>query len=324
MVKYLEEVLGFKTIMDTWEQVTELPVYLRSNKEYYLLEIEDQSCIVIKILSQEFGLANFQMQLEKVKIYTNKNIILWLDGVSTYQRQVLIKNKIAFVVPNSQMYVPFLGMYFRERMKNQVVSADKLTAMAQFILLYIIYNPSNEGYTQADIATKLNISIMNVSRGVAELSRLQLVTAEAVGRSKYIKSVVNGKELYELSKGYLQSPIQTKMYVLKENAYMGFMVAGEEALAMKSMLNPPKNVIRALDKKKKSIISQEDIVDPNWVLGDEYIELELWKYNPECLSMDGMVDVISLALSLQSENDERIELEIEGMLDEHQWKSIRD
>lgn len=319
MVKYLEEVLGLKAIMDTWEQVTELPVYLRSNKEYYLLKIENQSCIVIKILSQEFSLTNFQKQLAKLRTYSIKNIILWLDVVSTYQRQALIKNKIAFVVPNSQMYVPFLGICFRERMKNQVIRADKITAMAQFILLYIIYNPSNEGYTQADIAMKLNISVMNVSRGVTELRGLQLVTAEVVGRSKYIKSVANGKELYELSKGYLQSPIQTKMYVLKENAYMDFVVAGEEALAMKSMLNPPRNVIRALDKKTKNIISQEDIVDPNWVLGDDYIQLELWKYNPEYLSLDGTVDVISLALSLQNENDERIEIEIEKMFDEYHW-----
>lgn len=319
MMEYLEELLGMKVTMNTWDKTAEFPVYLLREREYYLLQIEEQLCIVVKVLSQEFSLSTFQKQIQKLETYTDKNIILWLDDITTYQRQALVKNKLAFIVPNSQMYVPFLGMCFRERMQNKVTKIEKLTAMAQFILLYIIYNPNKEAYTQAEIATKLNISAMNVSRGIAELSGLQLVTAESIGRSKYVKAVTYGKKLYELSKEYMQSPIQKKVYVLREIAYMDFLVAGEEALAMKTMLNPPRRTIRALDKKKIDIIPEDASVDPNWELDKDYIELELWKYNPECLGVQDAVDVISLALSLQDETDERIEEQIEEMMEEYRW-----
>lgn len=319
MMEYLEELLGIKVMMNTWDKIAEFPVYLRREREYYLLQTEEQSCIIVKLLSQEFSLSTIQKQIQKLETYTDKNIILWLDDITTYQRQALVKNKIAFIVPNSQMYAPFLGMCFRERMQNKVVRVETITAMAQFILLYIIYNPNKEAYTQAEIATKLNISAMNMSRGIAELSGLQLITTASIGRSKYVKPITYGKELYELSKEYLQSPIQKKVYVLRENAYMDFLVAGEEALAMKTMLNPPRRTIRALDKKKIDIIPEDASVDPNWELDKDYIELELWKYNPECLGMKGAVDVISLALSLQNENDERIEEQIEEMMEEYRW-----
>lgn len=316
MLDYLKELLGMDVILIEWDKTTEFPVYLRRNKEYYTLQIEEQSCVVVKVLSHEFNLLNYNNLIEKLKTHTDENIILWLDDITTYQRQVLVKNKIAFIVPNSQMYVPLLGMCFKERMQNKISKVEKLTAMAQYILLYIIYNPNQEKFTQAELATQLNISAMNVSRGVAELSALKLINIDSIGRNKYVEPVADGRELYKLSKEYMQSPIQKKVHVRKEEQYMDYIVAGEEALAIQSMLNPPKIAIRAIDKKKFTNIPVEHIVDPDWELNSDYIEFELWKYDPLNLSRQGVVDVISLALSLQDKNDERIDEQIQEMVEE--------
>ena len=64
----------------------------------------------------------------------------------------------------------------------------------------------------------------------------------------------------------------------------------------------------------------EDI-DSNWTTLDykDYIELELWWYDPRLLADDKGVDVISLVISLQVIVDERVEQCIEDMMEDFAW-----
>ena len=47
--------------------------------------------------------------------------------------------------------------------------------------------------------------------------------------------------------------------------------------------------------------------------------LQLWCYEPRILLVDGSVDPFSLYLSLQDENDERIEMALEEMMEQYAW-----
>jgi len=319
MIDYLKEILGLKVKIEKWNIEKNLPIYLQNKREYYVLSICEEQNLIVKILSDEFSLPTFQKQIVQLKKYTDMQIILWLDNITSYQRKSLIKNQILFVIPDSQLYIPSMGICLKEHFQNKPLKVEKLTAMAQYIILYLIYNPQSISYNQAELAARLNISAMNVSRGVQELSELGLVDTESQGRNKLVQPVSYGKDLYDLAAEYLQSPIQKKIYVAYEKAYDNFPIAGEEALARKTMLNPPKQKIRALDKKKMQIISEDAIIDPNWIIDEEYIEVELWKYNPDLFVKDGMVDVISLALSMKNVEDERVEEQIMEMLEDYKW-----
>jgi len=44
-------------------------------------------------------------------------------------------------------------------------------------------------------------------------------------------------------------------------------------------------------------------------------ELEIWNYNPELFSKDGIVDPFSLYLRLEADGDERIESALENMME---------
>ena len=194
-----------------------------------------------------------------------------------------------------------------------------MTAMAQFLLLYLIYKSENRFYTQAELAARLNLSAMNVSRSVQELEQLELLNTKREGRHKLVKAVSCGKDLYEMAKEYMQSPVQKKIYVVRENAYLDFPAAGEDALSRRSMLNPPNHRICAMDKKKRQIISENEIVDPKWAAAGEYIEIEVWKYDPDLYARERIVDIISLFLSLGDSGDERIEMQLEEMMEEYEW-----
>lgn len=125
------------------------------------------------------------------------------------------------------------------------------------------------------------------------------------GTSKLVKSVTTGKELYQFSDKYLQSPVQKKIYVSLKYFNMDLPYAGETALAKQSMLNFPGCTVFAMDKKFATDIPKEYLVEPKLVSDSDYVEIVLWKYNPEVFVTDEMVDIVSLVQSLKGVDDER-------------------
>lgn len=318
MKNYLEELFGINVSLCEWK--VSMPFYLKNKKEYWIMQSEIFECIFLKIQMDEFKVLAFQKYLEQLNNYTDLEIVLWFDKITSYQRQTLIKNKIPFVVLNSQLYIPTLGMCFKEQFSNVIAPREKLTAIAQAVILYFIYYAKKEeSYLQADVASKLNLSAMDMSRAVQELKELELINVKKSGRSKVISPVANGKELYLLAKKYMQSPVQNRMYVVKVSDEENLPFAGESALAKKTMLNPPNTCEKALYKKQLGNIPKENIVDPKWQMNKDYIELEVWKYDPALFAVNGIVDMISLALSMEDTNDERVEQQIEEMWEEYEW-----
>ena len=249
MKKYLAEIFGLSVKIENWDGKSKLPLYLRNKREYFVLSMGNVQSVLMKNNSDNFNVSGFEKEMQEIEKYAEMSVILWLDAVSTYQRNALVKNRIPFIVPNSQIYVPELGMCLKEFCAGKREKVEKMTATTQFLLLYFIYQKKHEEKSQSEIAEYLNMSAMNVSRAVQELQELGLLESRKEGTSKVIKSVATGKELYQLSSGYLQSPVQKKIYVSLKYFDMDLPFAGETALAKKSMLNYPKCTVYAMDKK---------------------------------------------------------------------------
>lgn len=79
-----------------------------------MLSIGDEQSILMKNSSDNFNVSVFEKEMQEIEKLSGKTVVLWLDAVSTYQKNALIKNRISFIVPNSQIYVPELGMCLKE------------------------------------------------------------------------------------------------------------------------------------------------------------------------------------------------------------------
>ena len=319
MKNYLAEIFGIQVKLEKWDGISRLPLYLRNKREYFMLSFEKVQLVLMKNNSNQFHISNFEKELQEIEKFTGISVVLWLDAVSTYQRNALIKNRISFIVPYSQIYVPELGMCLKEFCAGKREKAEKLSATAQFLLLYFIYRKEQTEIGQSELAESLNMSAMNVSRAVQELQEQELLLVRKEGTSKMVKAVSNGKELYQLSSPHLQSPVQKKIYVSQKLFDMELPLAGETALAKQSMLNYPKCTVYALDKKCAGEIPREHMVKPEFLTGNNYVEIELWKYDPKAYAVDGMVDMISLIQSLKEVEDERVEIQIEEIMEEYKW-----
>jgi len=319
MKKYLYEIFGINAKIETWNGKSKLPLYLKNKRDYFVLSIGDVQSVLMKNDSETFNVSSFEKEMQQIEKYAEMPVILWLDAVSTYQRNALIKNKISFIVPNSQMYVPELGISLKEFCSGKREKVGKVSAAAQFLLLYFIYQKESAGKKQSELAAYLNTSDMNISRAVQELKGLGLLKINKGGTSKLITSIAVGKELYQRSEEYLQSPVQKKIYVSAVYFNMELPFAGETALAKQSMLNYPKHMVYAMDKKLVKDIPENAIVEPNLMADSDYVEIELWKYNPMAFASEGIVDIVSLVQSLKEVEDERVEMQIEEIMEEYRW-----
>lgn len=142
---------------------------------------------------------------------------------------------------------------------------------------------------------------------------------EKAGRSDHVSTVESGKALYEKALPYLIDPVQKRLYVRKVSELEGAPFAGESALAGRSMLAPPAAECRAIGRKEYKQLEGVEEIDPAWSNDQNYIWLELWKYNPKVLADSSGVDVISISLSLKENGDERVEQAVEEMMEGHKW-----
>ena len=110
---------------------------------------------------------------------------------------------------------------------------------------------------------------------------------------------------------------QTLIRKMDETMPDSVFLAGESCLSEYSMLNAPRTEVYACNKRQKEIHQRTEVF-PMLDTG-EYVELELWKYPPELFATDGKVDIISLYCSLKANPDERVEGELESLLEEIKW-----
>lgn len=320
MLSYLNDVLGLAAKESPWPDARRLPLYLRGDRKYTTLTLDDTELLVLYAEQSGFSLPAFQKQLRKLREYWPGEVVLCFERLSAYQRKALIEQRLSFIVPGSQIYLPCMGVVLQERMMPEQKKLTHLSSGTQFLLLYLLYQKTKEPKSKVELARQIGTSGMNVTRGVRELSDAGLVKTERTGRCDYVSLLYFGRQAYEKASPYLTSPVLKHIFVKGVDDFSELPLSGETALAEMTMLNPPAVTCKAIGKHQyRDVQSSLELVDPAWSLGQDYTELEIWKYDPRPLARHGMVDVISLAASLSVQTDERVQLAVDEMLGGYKW-----
>jgi len=156
MESYLKYTLGLHVSIRTWNDSNTLPDELKREKEYSLLEICGITCLIITVREVDFQLSVFERKCEELHKYCKYPFVLCFDRITSYQRKCLIESGQSFVVPNNQLYMPFLGIALQEHFKAQPIAGTQLTAMAQYILLFFLYKKTNADFTKFSDSNKIS------------------------------------------------------------------------------------------------------------------------------------------------------------------------
>lgn len=255
---------------------------------------------------------------ERMSQLFHRPIVFILSPGLTYERLRLMDKGIYFVMSDKYANLPMFVALERVTSRKK---PEKLTPVAQYLLLYHLQIESIEGKSTKAIASLMPYSYESVSLGLTCLTDIGLCDKVAIDwRTKSIKFKSEGRRLWEQAGKYLINPVERRYFCDGLTATGAFPVCGINALAHYSMLNPdPEHWIMMGAKEYRDIRSQGKVINPNEFDGE--IIIEIWKY-PAVTRLNSFpewVDKLSLALSLRADEDPRVEEEVEQMIENFQW-----
>ena len=223
--------------------------------------------------------------------------------------------RVPLVVPGKVAYLPFAGAMQDTSRRDFVVNSATFSAVAQQVVLAFLEHRLVAPIGTKEVAELLGYSIPAVQNSFRELEYFGIGERVRRKSSRAFEFVfpVSGRGLWEKTKPYLASPVR-KVMGLAAQPQEGCVIAGVDALAALGRLNdqPPTVFATAFDGFAKRGF---DIVS---AIGAPYL-LQLWSYAPQRLGGDGGMDVLSLVLSLADERDDRVQIEIDRILEEFKW-----
>ena len=311
----LRQIFGIDAKYETLDKKVRLPLYITERYEVQRILLGELWCIALTPIGEMETLPALKKQIRKIQEIENSPVFIRARRLSRFRCQNMIQNRIPFVT-EKQIYLPFMGTYL-EKMNDQLESLKQLTPSAQQLLLLYFYSETQKMYL-SEAGKKLPVTAMTLTRAARQLEETNFFYITKDGVNIVIESKYDKGELYERMKTYMISPIKEKGYI-ERNAVTGDMIlAGTSALAEKTTLNEGRLktyavYARAFDKK----CIQSELIDP-----DRQAEVELWKYDPKLLASDGIADPVSVALSIDSNNDERVEDAVDYMIN-NTWRDLR-
>lgn len=247
-------------------------------------------------------------------------VLLLLDRAPNAIRRQMVDRKIGFIASGAQLYVPEAFLDLRERAPAfAIASAASISPTTQFLLLAIMQGRSLGDLNLTELADDLGVSIMSISRTLDELEALQLAKAHHVGRQRRLHMLLRGQKLWEAVQAQLQSPVRKVRVVCAQDGEKIGPLAGTSALARYTMLAPPRTETRAILAASWKNLAAADTLRPATAFDDERIEVQTWTYDPRILARNGVIDPLSLYLSVRGSPDERVAQAAEELLEPFEW-----
>lgn len=248
-----------------------------------------------------------------------KPVVYILPTCPAFERQRLIDKNVFFIVSDKFAYLP--NLVANERMK-MTKPAQRLTPVAQYLLLYHLQIESINGKTARDLENLIPYSYASITIGLTCLEELGLLSKTTIGgKSKVIHFELSGNKLWDAAQEYIINPVDEIVFCDKFDSDAVYPTCGINALSHYTMLNPDPEKMLVMSKKQwQEIKASNALVCLNKYDGN--ILIEVWKYPPVGIKDERQewVDRLSLAISLKEDKDPRVEGEVERLINETEWK----
>ena len=314
----LVEIFGTKLIYEykKWDGVDKLPLYLSNGYKFQKAEIDSCKCLFMEPNDELPTLPALKKQIAKIQQIENIPVVICLDSMSVFRRKNMIENRIPFVVEDKQIYLPFIGTFFEVKVNEQAVAIEQFKISTQLLFVLYINHEGKELYL-SEAAQRLPYSAMTISRAAKQLEASGLFKMRKDGVSKILFSKLSKRELYKKVDGYFTIPVIKTYYLPKNLVTSNMILAGVSALSEQSVLSESMLAQYAVEQGSVSKVGREtELLNPQ-----EQVLIEEWYYDPHLFAKEGIADPISIALSLADDQDERVQMGVEEMLNTL-WEEI--
>lgn len=237
-------------------------------------------------------------------------VVLVTDNIASYNVGRLTSQRSNFIIPKKQMFIPSLLIDLKKAKATGIDIKETIPPMAQCLLLYNLEIKSIDRCETKDLMEIFQVSYATINRSLRWLSENGLVSLEGK-KTKEVRLIYYGKELWEKAMPFLVSPVEKIAF--SDFLPSGSLKCGINALSEYTLINEENSDMYAINRTD---MHQSDIP-----INKEYglFRIEIWKYDPKLLSHTGTVDKLSLYLSLKDNDDERVQIELDNLLNDIQW-----
>lgn len=319
-VEYLTRVTGETPWIEPMQDqlVSTLPLYLRQRYEFFRADLFGRRCVLARENSPggELSPTEYGHEVMQLKQRFREDVILVLMKLPSYVRNRLVTQRIPFIVPGTQMFLPMLMIDLQEQFrKREDRTRPTLSAVSQLVVVYQLLKEPLDEIPLGQIATRLGYSAMVMSRAQDELQTAGLCEVIRTWRTVSLHFTARGKELWQQAEPLLTTPVRRRIWIRWGQPRARAVLAGTTALSRASMIEGDRIPTYAMrDKNLGSAMDKGEIFGCG---GPEEAEarMEAWKYDPWVLADGDVADRCSLYLSLRQSSDERIQKEIRSLID---------
>jgi DNA-binding MarR family transcriptional regulator len=246
--------------------------------------------------------------------------LIYVRGqVTAYNRKRLIEQKVPFIVPGNQMYLPMLAIDLREHFRRIRKELPTFSPSTQVVVLYALLRDAGKVLIPSELAPLLGYSAMTMTRAFDELEAANLAEITVRGRERCLRFSGDRKEIWEKAQSFLRSPVSKRLFIRCTDDAVGGVPAGLSALAHYTMLAAPAYATNALSREDWKTLRKRHKTIEVPAQDPDASEIEVWWYPPALFAERGFVDPLSLYLSLNADHDERTEAAREEMMEKFQW-----
>ena len=326
-IDYLQETLGIQPASRLWSGAAKLPYYLQDEFEIHELKAADRSILLAVNRRKKHPTPSaLRERLEKIKTLASRPVVYVTGALASYERKRLIEQKVPFIVPGNQLYLPDLGIDLREYFRQpQTEVGDAFSPATQALLLRALLTKSTQReWNPGAMAHEVGYTAMTVSRVVNELTTTGVARLEQRGRVRWLLMDRTPEETWALIRPQLRTPIKREVWAGTPKTFdKNAPLAGLSALAYYTQLADPSTPIYAVGAEWLRSPGFNDVKEvPEPVPGG--CQLQVWSYAPilggNAKNHDKTaVDPLSLSLSFQGNTDERIDLALEELREQFPW-----
>lgn len=133
---YITKTLGVPVIRAEWKQQASLPLFLNDRYTFEQADVGGVACLIVHPVGELDTINTLKKHVARLHAASGRQVVFELTAISRQRRNSFIDAKLAFVVPEKQVYLPFLGALLTERCDSEglMTGAEKLQPSAQMLL----------------------------------------------------------------------------------------------------------------------------------------------------------------------------------------------
>lgn len=293
-----------------------LPIFIKSQYKFSEIIINKMPYLLVTVKDKNFGPRELKKHMRIINNAIDLQIIWYFKELHFNKVQRMIQNGENFIVENKQVHLPIIGTSLKKQ-ADKKINTESLNGLAENVLIREILEGDVSGKNKRDIAKDFDVTEMTMGRAINRLLANGLCFEEKNNTSKLV-NFYSKDELWEFLREEVKSPIKEAIYI--DQKAKGLPRSGISGLSKLTMLADDDVPTYAISKKEfKKNYDKEGSVFKEFAKA----KIELWNREP-ILIKKGVINPLDIYLIHKDDEDERVQIELEKLLNENEFKIGKD